>query len=155
MAEEKQDLQKIKELIELMKANELVELEIVDGANKILLKRPQPVVSTIAQIPVPVAAQPQPVAGPAEQTPQAEEETELVEIKSPIVGTFYSAPSPDSKHFVTIGTRVEPDTVICIVEAMKVMNEIKAEISGTIVEILCETGQAVEYGQPLFKVEPD
>lgn len=79
----------------------------------------------------------------------------MAEIKSPIVGTFYSAPSPDSKPYLTIGSKVNPDTIICIIEAMKVMNEIKAEASGTIVEILCKTGEAVEYGQVLFKVKPD
>ena len=76
-------------------------------------------------------------------------------ITSPLVGTFYAAPSPESDLYVEVGSQVEPQTVICIVEAMKVMNEIKAETSGTIAEILVETGQAVEYGQVLFKVKPD
>jgi len=76
----------------------------------------------------------------------------LVEIKSPIVGTFYSAPSPDSEPFVEVGSKIEENSVVCIVEAMKVMNEIKAEVSGTIVEILVKNGEAVEYGQVLFKV---
>jgi acetyl-CoA carboxylase biotin carboxyl carrier protein len=79
----------------------------------------------------------------------------LTEIKSPIVGTFYSSPSPDSQSYVTIGSEVRPETVVCIVEAMKVMNEIKAETHGTIVETLCETGEAVEYGQVLFRVKRD
>jgi len=91
-----------------------------------------------------------------DQTKQQQEEDEtLVEIASPIVGTFYASPSPDSEHFVAVGSQVGPDTVVCIVEAMKVMNEIKAETSGTIVKILCKAGQAVEYGQVLFKVKPD
>lgn len=152
-------LRRVKELVELMKENDLVELEIVDGDSKILLKRPQPVGPTITQIsPLPVSATTPviPVEQPAHtQTPADEQDKGLAEIKSPIVGTFYSAPSPDSQPYVNIGSRVNPDTVVCIVEAMKVMNEIKAETSGTIVEILCETGEAVEYGQVLFKVKPD
>jgi acetyl-CoA carboxylase biotin carboxyl carrier protein len=79
----------------------------------------------------------------------------LIEIKSPMVGTFYATPSPDSAPYVEIGSHVEPQTVICIIEAMKVMNEIKAENSGTVAEILVTNGQAVEYGQALFRVRPD
>ncbi len=89
-------------------------------------------------------------------TSQATPGTEnLVEIKSPIVGTFYATPSPKSEDYVEPGSTVKPQTVVCIIEAMKVMNEIKAETSGTIVEILVTNGQAVEYGQVLFKVKPD
>jgi acetyl-CoA carboxylase biotin carboxyl carrier protein len=84
-----------------------------------------------------------------------QEQQNLFEIKSPIVGTFYATPSPDSQPYVEIGTHVEPQTVVCVVEAMKVMNEIKAETSGTVVEILVTNGQAVEYGQVLFTVKPD
>jgi len=157
---EKTKLQKIKELVELMRDNDLVELEIVDGDDKILLKRPQPAGPTITQIPMVAPAAAMPVAASAGEsreleTAEGEEKQALDEIKSPIVGTFYSAPSPDSKPYLTIGSKVKPDTIICIVEAMKVMNEIKAETSGTIVEILCKTGEAVEYGQVLFKVKPD
>jgi acetyl-CoA carboxylase biotin carboxyl carrier protein len=83
------------------------------------------------------------------------QDTGLEQIKSPLVGTFYAAPSPDSEPFVEVGTKVESQTVVCIVEAMKVMNEIKAEINGTVVQILVKNGQAVEYGQPLFKVKPE
>jgi acetyl-CoA carboxylase biotin carboxyl carrier protein len=162
MSENKETkLRKIKELVELMRDNDLIELEIVDGDNKILLKRPQPPAGpTITQIPMaslpavaPVAA---PTGEPTEvETPADQEDQGLVEIKSPIVGTFYLAPSSDSQPYVTVGSKVKPDTVVCIVEAMKVMNEIKAETGGTIAEILCETGEAVEYGQALFKVKPD
>jgi acetyl-CoA carboxylase biotin carboxyl carrier protein len=156
---EEAKLRRIKELVELMKANDLVELEIADGDSKILLKRPQPIGPTITQIsPLPASAITPaiPVEQPAHaQTPAGQQEEGLAGIKSPIVGTFYSAPSPDSQPYVDIGSRVNPDTVVCIVEAMKVMNEIKAETSGTIVEILCETGEAVEYGQVLFKLKPD
>jgi acetyl-CoA carboxylase biotin carboxyl carrier protein len=78
----------------------------------------------------------------------------FVEIKSPMVGTFYAAPSPDSDPYVSAGTRITADTVVCIIEAMKVMNEIKAECSGTLVEVVVENGRPVEYGQVLFKVRP-
>jgi acetyl-CoA carboxylase biotin carboxyl carrier protein len=155
MAEKNQmDLQKVKELIDLMVANDLVEVEIADGHNKILLKRPQPDKHIVTHLPaVEPAATQEKTEAQAKQ--QQEEDETLVEIASPIVGTFYASPGPDSEHFVTVGSQVGPDTVVCIVEAMKVMNEIKAETSGTIVKILCKAGQAVEYGQVLFKVKPD
>ena len=161
MAHKDADLKKIKELIKIMKANELVEVEIKHGDDKIFLKRSQPQ-QVVNQMPVmrfdagamPVAAQATEAVGQSSAQPAPEDEN-LKEITSPIVGTFYATPSPDSEPFVEVGTVVEPQTVICIIEAMKVLNEIKAEISGTIVEALVTNGQAVEYGQPLFKVRPD
>jgi acetyl-CoA carboxylase biotin carboxyl carrier protein len=92
-----------------------------------------------------------------DKTPPVEEKKEeidknMVEIKSPMVGTFYRAPSPESPPYVQVGDRVNPDSILCIVEAMKLMNEIKAELSGTILDILVENGQPVEYGQPMFKI---
>ena len=165
MAQKDNDLQKIKELIEIMKDNELVEIEITHGDDKILLKRSQAqrptetsvlkIVPSISAVPAgPEAAEPpEPGAEPSAAEPQPAED--LVEIKSPIVGTFYATPSPDSEPFVELGSAVSPQTVVCIVEAMKVMNEIKAETGGTIAEILVENGQAVEYGQVLFRVRPD
>jgi acetyl-CoA carboxylase biotin carboxyl carrier protein len=167
MAEKDTDLKKIKELIEIMKENELLEVEIKHGDNKIFLKRSQP----HPAVGGPLSAVPaiRPESGTSQhlhsggteallhtygsQTTGASED--LVEIKSPIVGTFYSTPSPDSEHYVEVDSKVEPQTVVCIIEAMKVMNEIKAEPSGTIVEVLVTNGQAVEYGQVLFKVKPD
>ncbi len=98
--------------------------------------------------PAPVA--PAAIAAPAEAAAPA---TNLKEIKSPIVGTFYASPSPESPAFVSVGQSVTPDTVVCIVEAMKVMNEIKAEISGVIAEITAENGKPVQFGQPLFRVK--
>ena len=163
MAQKDTDLQKINELIEIMKRNELVEIEITHGEDKILLKRCQPQQPAINAVPV-VG----PSASSAPASPDAAQETatkaapsaqqqadDLVEIKSPIVGTFYATPSPDSDHFIELGSQVNSQTVVCIVEAMKVMNEIKAETNGTIVEILVTNGQAVEYGQVLFRVKPD
>jgi len=163
MAQKDTDLQKIKELIEIMEKNGLVEVEIKHGDDKIFLKRYVP------QQPIPAgtaAVQPESIAVPAgvaaTQAPVAEmppsapaKQEELVQIKSPIVGTFYATPSPDSEPYVEVGSHVEPQTVVCIVEAMKVMNEIKAETRGTVVEILVTNGQAVEYGQVLFRVRPD
>jgi acetyl-CoA carboxylase biotin carboxyl carrier protein len=151
MAEKDSDMKKIMKLIEIMKDNGLDEIEIKHGDDKIFLKRSQPQQPAIG-IPM---IRPESVIAPAgtesagavsqhpaPQTVPVEEN--LVEIKSPIVGTFYATPSPDSEPYVDIGTEVSPQTVVCIIEAMKVMNEIKAETTGT-----------VEYGQVLFKVRPD
>lgn len=150
------ELKKVKELIDLMKENDLMELEVVDGDSKIHLKRPGSEMPVMTQVPMPVAA-PAP-AGTGAPAPSAEPaaavDENLVNVESPIVGTYYHAPSPDSDPFVKIGDKVEADTVVAIVEAMKVMNEIKAETTGTIVEVCCKDGEAVEFGQPLFKVRP-
>jgi len=163
MTQEDTDLQKIKKLIEIMKENDLVEVEIKHGDDKILLKR----CSGANQVGAGPIIEPSISTAKAqllkrevesnEQTKNEIQETkeDLVEIKSPIVGTFYAAPSSDSDPFVKPGSQVSPQTVVCIIEAMKVMNEIKAEISGTIAEIHLKNGQAVEYGQVLFKVKPD
>ena len=164
MEQKDNDLQKIKELIEIMKENNLVEIEIKHNDDKIFLKRyspqQQPAITGIAALGPNASATAE--AGSTEQslTPEAEVSTQevddnLVEIKSPLVGTFYATPSPDSEHYVEVGSHIENQTVVCIVEAMKVMNEIKTEEGGTIVEILVTNGQAVEYGQVLFKVRPD
>jgi acetyl-CoA carboxylase biotin carboxyl carrier protein len=165
MAHKDIDLKRIKELIEIMKQNGLEELEIRQDDDKIYLKRSQPQSAqnmTITSLPVmkqefgaaPAAAQDSVTGGqPGASQPQHDEN--LVEIKSPIVGTFYAKPSPDSEPFVEIDSSVGPQTIVCIIEAMKVMNEIKAETSGTIVDVLVTDGQAVEYGQVLFKVRPD
>jgi len=162
MTEKDTDLQKIKELIEIMKENALVEVEIKHGDDKIFLKRSQPqsaVGGTSAAVPIigpeSGAAPVVPKSTEALTEPSAPAAEDLVEIKSPIVGTFYATPSPDSETYVEVGSTVGPQTVVCIIEAMKVMNEIKAETSGTIAEILVTNGQAVEYGQALFKVRPD
>ena len=156
MAEKKRlDLKRVRELIDLMIKNDLVEIEVVDGDSKILLKRPQPAHAPVMMQTPMVPAGGVIVGGEQIQQPAEEESDGLVEITSPIVGTFYASPSPDSKPFVKSGSRVDEDTVVCIIEAMKVMNEIKAQMDGTIVEVLCKGGQAVEFGQPLFKVRPD
>ena len=145
------DLAKVKELIEIMKDNDLVEIEIADGDSKIHLKRPQPQMQAFQQIPMPQAVIP---AAPAAEVAPTED-SNLKFITSPMVGTFYGSPSPDSEPFVTIGSWVDEGTVVCVIEAMKVMNEIKAEMSGTIAEFMCQPGQAIEFDEVLFKVKPD
>ncbi|MBW8036333.1 MAG: acetyl-CoA carboxylase biotin carboxyl carrier protein [Planctomycetes bacterium] len=148
------DLKKVKELIELMIDKDLVEIELKDGDKKISLKRPQ-APPVITHVPMTHAAAPAPAETAVAESASQAEESDLVEIKSPMVGTFYSAPSPDADPFVSIGTRVGPETVVCIIEAMKVMNEIKSEVSGTITEILSAPGKALEFGEAIFKVKPD
>ena len=146
MSENDNDLKRIQEIIEIMKENDLAEVEISHGDDKIHLKRSNALQAMTA---VPIH-QPTIAAEPA-----AEKQDNLTEIPSPMIGTFYAQPSPDSDAFVEVGSHVTAATVVCIIEAMKVMNEIKAETTGTIVEILVTSGQAVEFGQPLFKVKPD
>jgi acetyl-CoA carboxylase biotin carboxyl carrier protein len=160
MADKDADVQKIKDLIRIMKENDLVKIDIRHGDDYISLQRSQPqqagimgpVIASMPGVGSPIVL-PQTSSGGHAGAPGKKEE--LLEIKSPIVGTLYAAPTPDSEPFVDIGSRVDPQTVVCIVEAMKVMNEIKAEVSGTIVEKTAANGQAVEYGQVLFRVRPD
>ena len=147
------DMDEIKELVRLMVDNELSELDVSDGENKVKLKRGaggEPVIVAAPALSAPAA----PAAGQVDNAEPAAEEEELVEIKSPMVGTFYDAASPDSEPYVSIASGVGADTVVCIVEAMKVMNEIKADCIGTIAEICVRNAQPVEYGQVLFRVKP-
>ncbi|MEN6338254.1 MAG: acetyl-CoA carboxylase biotin carboxyl carrier protein [Phycisphaerales bacterium] len=160
MADKDADIQKIKELIRIMKENDLVEIDIQHGDDRVSLKRSQPQqMQTLGPIMTAMPGVGGPILMPQAQAagavPSAAKNEGLLEIKSPIVGTFYEAPSPDSDPYVEPGARVDSQTVVCIIEAMKVMNEIKAEVSGTIVERTVKNGQAVEYGQVLFRVRPD
>ena len=149
-------LEEITKIAELMSKNDLAELAIESPDVKISMKRGAlgtQVVTVAAPAPVaaaPAAPAPAPAA-PAAEAPAAAKKAET--INSPIVGTFYASPSPDAPAFVKVGAKVKEDTVICIVEAMKVMNEIKAERAGTIKKVLVENGKPVEYGQPLFEIE--
>lgn len=148
------ELKKVKDLIDLMKENDLLELEVVDGDSKVHLKRPGAEAPVMTSIPM---SGPVPQSVPASGSDQADTEQQddsLVNITSPIVGTFYQAASPDADPYIKVGDKVDNDSVVCIVEAMKVMNEIKAEAGGTIVEVCCKDGEAVEFGQVLFKVRP-
>ncbi len=140
------DIEDIKQLVQLMVDNDLSELNMTDGERTISLKRGPTGLPMVAGGTVPA------IAAPAAQ-PAARAE-ELLEIKSPMVGTFYASPSPDSEPYVSAGADISEDTVVCIVEAMKVMNEIKAECVGTIVEVCVKNTQPVEYGQVLFRVRP-
>jgi len=152
------DFSRIEKLLEIMKANDLVEIEIKQGEDKIFLKRAQPqaALPAIIHSPVPVVAgQPVAVPAPTGQVQPGGADAGLEIIKAPLVGTFYATPSPDSPPFVEVGSKLEPQTVVCIIEAMKVMNEIKTEVGGTIVEVMVKNGQAVEFGQPLFKIRPE
>ena len=147
------EIDDLKSLIDLMNANGLSELEIEEEGCKVRLvkesSRKAEVVAVPAQMPQ-VVSEARPSAAPQ---PAAPEEDGVHEIVAPMVGTFYRAPSPDSDPFVEEGMTVTEDTTVCIIEAMKVMNEIHAEVGGMITEILVENGQPVEYGQPLFKVK--
>jgi acetyl-CoA carboxylase biotin carboxyl carrier protein len=151
------DVRKVRRLVELMNEHELAEIDLRQADQRIRLRKGgEPIVTAIPAAPAPAApaAAPAPAASagaPAAAAP-APAATGKV-IKSPIVGTFYASPSPDAAAFVKVGDQVGPDTVVCIVEAMKVFNEVPAEMSGKIVAVLVETGDAVEYGQPLFRLE--
>jgi len=155
------DIKEIKAVIDLMRKNSLTEFEYEKDGTKIRIQRgpdgkPQVFSSspnllaapTLLPIPTALAPAPAPTATP---TPPAES---LPTINSPMVGTFYGSPAPDAPAYISVGSAVTPESVVCIIEAMKVMNEIKAEMSGTITEILVESGKPVEFGKPLFRIRP-
>src|SRR5262245_44282868 len=155
------NMEELRELIALLRDNGLAELELEREDFRVRLRRentnaPAPVAPNPAPIPIPII---DPVLRAPEPAPTAEakkadesQDQDLHIIPSPIVGTFYRSPSPTADPFVKIGTNVEPDTVVCIIEAMKLMNEIQAEAVGEVVKIYVENGQPVEYGQPLFGI---
>jgi acetyl-CoA carboxylase biotin carboxyl carrier protein len=152
------NLEEIRQVIELMKENDLAEFEVEEQGFRIALKRRAAVEPPGVVVATPPAVAPVP---PARETsasapsPSPEDpEAGWIEIKAPIVGTFYRAPSPDAEPFVSVGQPVEEDTVVAIIEAMKVMNEIKAEVRGIVRRVCVENATPVQYGQPLFKVEP-
>ncbi|VED27854.1 acetyl-CoA carboxylase biotin carboxyl carrier protein [Staphylococcus warneri] len=160
------NFKEIKELIEILDQSNLTEINIEDNKGSVVNlkkeKETEIITPQVAQQPAPSVAQPQ-VAQPqvAQSAPQVSEDTQSQEvvtdnyetINAPMVGTFYKSPSPEEGAYVQVGDKVSNDTTVCILEAMKLFNEIQAEISGEIVEILVEDGQMVEYGQPLFKVK--
>lgn len=143
------DIRKLKELVRLMVENELTELDLHDQQETVTIKRGSDQAPVIQQQPVLAAAPVAAVAVAAPATAPSADES-LAAIESPMVGTYYCKPNPDSKNFVSVGDSVGPDTVVCIVEAMKVFNEIKAEQSGVIEKILVKDGDAVEFGQKMF-----
>ena len=158
------NMKEIKDVIALMNENGLNEFELEKDGFKIkLIKDSKGAIGqTVIQPAQPVqvvqdAAQPAPSAAgspaPAQETAPAQDDANTVVVKSPMVGTFYSSPSPDADPFVVVGQSIEEGDTLCILEAMKLMNEIKSEVKGSVVEILVENGQAIEFDQPLFKVK--
>ena len=138
-----------------MKRSELSEFEFEEDGFKLRLSRESnnsvaPIIQSVAPV-NPVAATPATLAPASSAEKEKAEDPDVETIKSPMVGTFYRAPSPDSANFTDVGKKVDVDSIVCIIEAMKVMNEIQAEVKGTITEILVEDGDAIEFGQPLFK----
>ncbi len=153
------DIRKVKKLIELLEDSNLSEIEIHEGEESVRLSRQ----SAAAQVAMPaptIAAPVQPHAAPAAPPPAASSETESSDgglpdghvVRSPMVGTYYSAPSPEAEVFVTIGQVVEPGDTLCMIEAMKMFNQIESDKGGKVVAILGENGEAVEYDQPLFVI---
>ena len=154
------DLKDIKAIIDLMKKNSISEFEMEKQDFKIRLKRGLNGGATAASLdelpPAAALAMPPqiPVVPPAVAPVPPPPATGEVEVKSPMIGTFYRSPSPEAASYVEVGAEVSPDSVVCIIEAMKVMNEIKAEVKGVVTQVLVENAKPVEFGQPLFKVRP-
>jgi acetyl-CoA carboxylase biotin carboxyl carrier protein len=153
------NMDEVRELITLMRDNGLTELEIEGEEFRVRLRRDSVPSGSAQHAEMPAAApEPAPASAPTHTPAQATEATspqqDLQIIPSPIVGTFYRSPSPNADPFVKIGSNVEHETVVCIIEAMKLMNEIQAEATGEVVKIYVENGQPVEYGQPLFGIKP-
>lgn len=153
------DVRTVKSLVSLMTQHDLSEIDLRDGNQRLRLRRGNQAITVAAHPPIahPVAAAPASASAPRNDSPAATPAApskNYTEIKSPTVGTFYAAANPDSPPFVKVGAKVNPQSVVCVIEAMKIFNEIQAECSGTIVEILVENQQPVEYGQVLFRVDP-
>lgn len=156
------DLKDIKAIIDLMKRNDLAEFQMEKEGFKIRIKRGgegyvPSVVRTVESAPVvalPAVAPALPTGAPAAISAAVSAPANVKEIASPMVGTFYRSPSPDAASFVEVGQQVDEETVVCIIEAMKVMNEIKAEVKGVIAEVCAENAKPVEFGQVLFRVKP-
>ncbi len=144
------DLRKLKKLIDLVQESGIAELEITEGEEKVKIVKGGAVSLAPGPAPLPAPAAPEARAAPAAPAAEPEAGQEGHVVKAPMVGTFYRSPSPDAKPFVEVGQVVKEGDVICIIEAMKLMNEIDADAAGVIKAILVENGQPVEYGQPLF-----
>ena len=150
------DIRKVKKLIELLEESGIAEIEISEGEESVRISRypqgvaiaPQPAYAQLAPNPGP--ALPAPADAPAESPPAKPRGTEVT---APMVGTYYASSSPGAKPFVEIGSQVSPGDTLCIIEAMKMMNQIEAEVAGKVVSILAENGMPVEFGQPLFVIE--
>jgi acetyl-CoA carboxylase biotin carboxyl carrier protein len=153
------DLRKLKTLIDLVSESNISELEITEADGKVRIVKSDPAAVAIASQPVVYQGAPQATAAPVAAAPVAAAAPEAPAapaghvVKSPMVGTFYGAASPGAKAFASVGTVVKEGDPICIIEAMKIMNEIEADKSGTVTQVLAQNGQAVEFGQPLFVIE--
>ncbi len=154
------DLRKIKKLIELLEESELAEIEIHEGEESVRLIRshPQPAPAQAYQIPLPAAQAPAPaqMSESLLRDPSDEEEQQLPEgdvVRSPMVGTYYSSPNPDSPAFVKVGSSISTGDTLCLIEAMKMFNQIEAEFGGKVVAVLVEDGQPVEFDEPLFVIK--
>lgn len=145
------DIEQIRQLVAMMVDSELTELSLRDGDIEVNLRRPSAHAAAADTV---ILANGQHLTGASDvvDAGEPEDESELVEIKSPLVGSFYTAPNPDSPPYVNVGSKITAGTVVCILEAMKVFNEIKSEIAGTIERVLVRNESAVEFGQPLFLV---
>lgn len=146
------ELEDLKEIIELLKETDITELQVEKDGTKVKIKREK----YLQSIEIP-AHRPAVVTAQETQVREAvaeEPEQRLITITSPIVGTFYRSPSPDAASFIEIGQKVKKRQVLCLIEAMKLMNEIECEVDGTVVKALVDNGQTVEYGEPLFLIEP-
>jgi len=150
------DIAQIRKLIKLVQSSDLTEIEVTEGDQTVRISRQSQPVASVSAVPqtfvapAPAAAAPAPTAAPAPEETASDEHA----VKSPMVGTFYRAPSPDADPFASEGQKVKKGDVLCIIEAMKMMNEIEAEYDGVIDSILIENGTPVEYGQPIFIITP-
>ena len=153
------DVGLLEQMVKLMAANDLNTVDVRDGDKRVILKRGAVVASAPAyamahHAPLPPASAPSGAASSGSTPAVTDETAGLIPIKSPMVGTFYSAATPEAKAFVSVGDSIDEETDVCIIEAMKVFNNIKAEVRGTIAKVLVTNGQTVEFGQPLFLVKP-
>ncbi len=141
------DVKRIRRLVELMNEHELAEIDLRQADQRIRLRKGgEPIITTEVARPA--------AAAPGAPAPVAAADSDLIEIKSPMIGTYYASSSPETPPFVKVGDHVGPTSTVCIIEAMKVFNEIPAEVSGLVVSVLVDNGEPVEFGQPLFKIDP-
>ena len=154
----KMELEYIEKLAELVSKNNLTELSLEDGERALIIKKEKEIITTTQAIPAALAAAPAPQAVPQQaetpKMPKVQEVSNTIKITSPMVGTFYRSSSPGTTPFIDVGKTVSTDQVVCIIEAMKLMNEIESEVSGKVVEICVKDGEPVEFGQTLMIIEP-
>lgn len=151
------DVRKVRRFIELMNEHDLSEIDLRQSDQRIRLRRGPEMVTVSGAAPAPPAASggPSTPGGDPPAAPPAADESNFAVVRSPMVGTFYSSPSPEAPPFVKVGDQVGPESTVCIIEAMKVFNEIPADCSGKVAAVLAASGDAVEFGQALFRVEPN